>query len=99
MTRHACCAPGRSSAPPGHSDGEGGRPPLSAASPGVPYPRGGWRELDGGSFLMGCGNGPYPADGEGPVREVAPAPFRLRRGLSARQRYEMAAHSLLYGFM
>ena len=38
---------------------------------------GGWRELPGGTFLMGCDDGPYPADGEGPVREVTLAAFRL----------------------
>ncbi|WP_346777012.1 formylglycine-generating enzyme family protein [Streptomyces sp. HNM0575] len=40
-------------------------------------PHGGWRRLPGGAFLMGCDDAPYPADGEGPVREVTLAPFRL----------------------
>jgi formylglycine-generating enzyme required for sulfatase activity len=43
----------------------------------VREPRRGWRELPGGPFLMGCDDGPYPADGEGPVREVTVDAFAL----------------------
>ncbi|WP_281727968.1 formylglycine-generating enzyme family protein [Streptomyces sp. RKND-216] len=43
----------------------------------MPEPHGGWRSLDGGPFLMGSADGPYSADGEGPVREVAVSPFSL----------------------
>ncbi|MFC9465554.1 formylglycine-generating enzyme family protein [Streptomyces coelicoflavus] len=54
-------------------------PPTAAAAPGRP----GHAEmvrLDGGPFLMGtdAGDG-YPADGEGPVREVRLAPFWIDR--------------------
>lgn len=34
-------------------------------------------ELPGGTFLMGSGEGPYPLDGEGPVRPATVAPFAL----------------------
>ncbi|MDT0377949.1 formylglycine-generating enzyme family protein [Streptomyces sp. DSM 42041] len=75
----ACCAPARQGAPPAET------PHAAAPSPGapgdgprsVPEPHGGWRSLDGGPFLMGSADGPYPADGEGPVREVAVSPFSL----------------------
>ncbi|MFD7229751.1 formylglycine-generating enzyme family protein [Streptomyces sp. NPDC059881] len=43
----------------------------------APPPVGGWCELAGGTFLMGCDSGPYPQDGEGPVREVALEPFAM----------------------
>ncbi|WP_045863569.1 formylglycine-generating enzyme family protein [Streptomyces sp. WMMB 714] len=33
--------------------------------------------MNGGRFRMGCEDGPYPADGEGPVREVTLSPFSL----------------------
>ncbi|WP_107402106.1 formylglycine-generating enzyme family protein [Streptomyces oceani] len=33
--------------------------------------------MSGGTFLMGCADSPYPADGEGPVRERHVAPFAL----------------------
>lgn len=67
----------------GRGDGRGsGRRSTGAAVPsGSPAagrdPHGGWCELPGGSFLMGCEDGPYPQDGEGPVREVTIGPFRL----------------------
>ncbi|MCF6521973.1 formylglycine-generating enzyme family protein [Streptomyces sp. JJ36] len=70
----ACCAPERSgpAAVPG---------PRADARPGgaggVRTPYGGWRELPGGTFRMGCEDGPYPADGEGPVREVTVDGFAL----------------------
>lgn len=35
--------------------------------------------LEGGAFLMGSNAGTYPADGEGPVREVRVAPFYMDR--------------------
>jgi formylglycine-generating enzyme required for sulfatase activity len=59
-----------------------GAVPDSAAvtgfrSPAPHTPYGGWCELPGGAFLMGCDDAPYPADGEGPVREVTLAPFGL----------------------
>jgi len=35
------------------------------------------KRLDGGTFLMGSEHGTYPADGEGPVREVTLRPFYM----------------------
>ncbi|GMU93790.1 MAG: hypothetical protein AMXMBFR4_28480 [Candidatus Hydrogenedentota bacterium] len=37
----------------------------------------GMQRLDGGVFLMGSDHGTYPADGEGPVREVTLNPFYM----------------------
>ena len=34
-------------------------------------------DLPGGVFRMGCADSPYPADGEGPVRQVELRPFAL----------------------
>lgn len=36
-----------------------------------------WVALPGGTFTMGCADGPYPADGEGPEREVTVDGFEL----------------------
>ncbi|WP_181787730.1 formylglycine-generating enzyme family protein [Streptomyces phytophilus] len=79
----ACCAPGRAGvaevqvAParteataPGAAAGAGAGVGAGAAVPAAYEPRGGWRELPGGAFRMGYDDGPYPADGEGPAREV-----------------------------
>lgn len=81
----ACCAPGRAGvaagpAAPAHAETAAPGPAAgvgaavgggAAASAAAAYePRGGWRELPGGAFLMGYDDGPYPADGEGPAREV-----------------------------
>lgn len=70
----ACCAPRRGEA--------AARPAAAPARTGggraTAYePAGGWRALEGGAFLMGCDSGPYPGDGEGPVREVTLAPFAI----------------------
>jgi formylglycine-generating enzyme len=65
--RHACCAPARGTGGPAEGSGRSAGP-ARPCSPGEPA--GGWRALPGGAFLMGCDEGPYPADGEGPVREV-----------------------------
>ncbi|WP_404205453.1 formylglycine-generating enzyme family protein [Streptomyces wuyuanensis] len=67
----ACCAPRRTA---GHTGVPSGSAPPSAAPP---QPVRGWRELPGGTFLMGCDDPPYPQDGEGPPREVAVGPFAL----------------------
>ncbi|WP_314175329.1 formylglycine-generating enzyme family protein [Streptomyces winkii] len=85
----ACCAPSRGSAAgaggtagaePGPGTAQSGSASGSApgsATEGPHTPHGGWCELPGGAFLMGCDDAPYPADGEGPVREVTLAPLRL----------------------
>ncbi|RLL68735.1 formylglycine-generating enzyme family protein [Streptomyces sp. Z26] len=70
----ACCAPARDA-------GGGPVPDVPAPEPtragaGAARP-GAWCELDGGPFLMGSDSGPYPADGEGPVREVRLDPFGI----------------------
>ncbi|QPP08791.1 formylglycine-generating enzyme family protein [Streptomyces bathyalis] len=66
----ACCTPSRAAS---------ARPRLASVhrAEGVPGPLGGWRPLSGGTFLMGCEAAPYPADGEGPVREVTLPPLLL----------------------
>ena len=70
---HACCAPART--------------PVASQSASRPVeqpqrPAGkrlsGLVNVPGGRFLMGTDDGEgFPADGEGPVREVAVEPFRL----------------------
>ncbi len=63
---HACCAPGRAA-------GAARRTAPAAAPPG---PTDGMVRLDGGAFLMGSEDRhAYPADGEGPVRQVTLDPF------------------------
>ncbi len=63
MSGNGCCAP---------SSGRGGRPLLAVASSGTsPGSTVGMVLLEGGGFLMGSEDPfAYPADGEGPVREV-----------------------------
>lgn len=74
-----------------HADGLRIEPATAAPSPVLEHaipaptepaaPRGttaGLVQLDGGTFLMGSGDGSgFPADGEGPVREVTLRPFRI----------------------
>ncbi|MFG2757925.1 formylglycine-generating enzyme family protein [Streptomyces wuyuanensis] len=67
----ACCAPRRAA---GYTGVTSRSVPPSATPP---QPVGGWRELRGGTFLMGCDDPPYPQDGEGPARQVAVGPFAL----------------------
>ncbi|MBB4931941.1 formylglycine-generating enzyme required for sulfatase activity [Lipingzhangella halophila] len=69
--QHACCAPQR-----GTARAAEGPVPVTAAEAAAP-PHGGWRALEGGVFLMGCAQGPYPEDGEGPVREVSLSGFEI----------------------
>ncbi|MGW1888021.1 formylglycine-generating enzyme family protein [Streptomyces sp. NPDC001970] len=67
----ACCAPKRE---------RQGSPPAASPTPDAATtvePHGGWRELPGGALLMGSEDAPYPADGEGPVREVTVDPFTI----------------------
>lgn len=77
----ACCAPGRA------CTGEGGPAPIpvpalrgagARAVPARPAAHRPMAELPGGSFRMGDAFGEgYPADREGPVREVTVAPFAI----------------------
>lgn len=70
----SCCTPG-------HDAPAGALTLLAApAAPTAPAPRPvrGLLDLPGGRFLMGTEDADgFPADGEGPVREVAVAPFRI----------------------
>jgi sulfatase modifying factor 1 len=63
-----CCAPQRATTGVGPTVAVKARPPGLAAN---------LVDLPGGAFRMGCADSPYPADGEGPVREVALRPFAL----------------------
>jgi formylglycine-generating enzyme required for sulfatase activity len=79
-TRPACCAPQAARGPatprsdtpidaPSERLGRAGEDPPPAPESAV--------YLGGGTFLMGSDDPSFPADGEGPVREVALSPFRL----------------------
>src|SRR5690606_23315852 len=61
------------------TDGDARAPdgPATASAAEPPVPHGGWCALPGGTFLMGCDDSPYPADGEGPVRRVRVGPLQL----------------------
>ncbi|MFC4493376.1 formylglycine-generating enzyme family protein [Streptomyces ovatisporus] len=92
-TPPACCTPARPPGSGDDADGRPPRDRTgrdrrreyggTGASAGVRHelnghePQGGWRRLNGGRFRMGCEDGPYPADGEGPVRTVTLSPFTL----------------------
>jgi sulfatase modifying factor 1 len=67
-TMPSCCAPVR---PFAHDAGTGRPTPAPAALAS----RRGMQHLPGGAFLMGTDRGGFPADGEGPVREVILSPF------------------------
>lgn len=69
--RPSCCAPQR-----GEEQAAEAPTPVAAAEAAAP-PHGGWRTLEGGTFRMGCADGPYPEDGEGPVREVTLSGFEI----------------------
>lgn len=79
-----CCAPSRSV-----SSTERRRPLVS---PGAPTSGGATRgmvRLDGGTFRMGTDDGDgFPADGEGPVREVSVAAFLIDRCAVTNEDYE-----------
>jgi formylglycine-generating enzyme required for sulfatase activity len=69
-----CCTPQRGE---GHATAQscgGCAPPSTKATPTNTR---GMKLLDGGAFLMGSETGTYPADGEGPVREVTLNPFYM----------------------
>jgi formylglycine-generating enzyme len=66
-----CCTPQR---------GESGVSTATAAPPRTAPTNlntRGMKKLDGGPFLMGSETGTYPADGEGPIREVTLRPFHI----------------------
>lgn len=67
----ACCTPG-------HDSRAAALTLLAAPAGPAPRPVRGLLELPGGRFLMGTEDADgFPADGEGPVREVAVSPFRI----------------------
>ena len=68
----ACCAPRR-----GGCAASGRAPAAVAPGPQRVRPHGGWCEVPEGAFLMGSDEGPYPEDGEGPVREVVLSAFSI----------------------
>lgn len=71
----SCCTPQRDEAPRAVTVSCcGGKP--AAAPPNGTNTRG-MKRLDGGPFLMGAADGTYPADAEGPVREVTLQPFYI----------------------
>ncbi|WP_455432908.1 formylglycine-generating enzyme family protein [Streptosporangium soli] len=67
--RPSCCAPARGESATTTA------PPVTPA--GVTVGADGMVALPGGTFLMGNEEGGFPADGEGPVREVRVRPFRI----------------------
>ena len=71
----ACCAPDRG---PGASAGRAGTEPASDGT-SSPASLHGMVKLEGGRFLMGGTDPSFPADGEGPVREVDLDPFWIDR--------------------
>ncbi|RPK49119.1 Serine/threonine-protein kinase pkn1 [Streptomyces sp. ADI93-02] len=82
--RPACCAPQRHRSGGTDADDIAVSAPLLGISAGavtpadtVSVPHGGWCALEAGAFLMGCADGPYAADGEGPVREITVGPFMI----------------------
>ncbi|QHY98843.1 Serine/threonine-protein kinase pkn1 [Streptomyces sp. S4.7] len=90
--RPACCAPQRETsrlveAPAAE--------PSRSAAPGR-EPLRGWRELPGGTFLMGYDHGPYPADGEGPVREVTLDAFTISAGAVSNEEFAAFAEATGY---
>lgn len=78
-----CCAPERGTvstadeADPTNDDRASGQP-SDRSTPTFPEDDR-LVDLDGGTFLMGTDDEEYPADGEGPVREVTVDPFRIDR--------------------
>ncbi|HVW22428.1 MAG TPA: formylglycine-generating enzyme family protein [Opitutaceae bacterium] len=72
MHGDSCCSPGRGPSAPAAAPGEHAFRRVSRGS------LEGMRAIPGGSFLMGSADPDgWPADGEGPVREVALQPFHL----------------------
>lgn len=69
----SCCVPQRE-ARGGTTAPRGCCPPPA---PAIGANTKGMQRLEGGPFLMGSENGTYPADGEGPVREVTLSPFYI----------------------
>jgi formylglycine-generating enzyme len=67
-----CCGPARAQR---DVDVEAGSVPASTTT--TDRRRQGMVELRGGTFLMGSDEGPYPQDGEKPVRSMSVRPFAL----------------------
>ncbi|AXK33953.1 formylglycine-generating enzyme family protein [Streptomyces armeniacus] len=74
----ACCAPARASGDGADAGAAAPEPaPVRTGDGAGDAPYRSWQELEGGTFLMGSETSPYPADGEGPVREVRLDPFGI----------------------
>jgi len=68
-----CCTPSR---PPG----EGGAASVAVTESTKRQPRTGMAAIPGGAFQMGTDDKEgFPEDGEGPIRQVTVAPFRMDR--------------------
>jgi len=94
-----CCSPATGRRP---AAGDGGRDEVpDTADPGARAPDAGSTEgmvrLEGGRFLMGS-EGPetWPADGEGPVREVELTPFWIDRTCVTNDRFAAFAEATGY---
>jgi len=70
----SCCTPQRGEGETATKSCDECAPPRTVATPTNTR---GMTRLDGGAFLMGSEEGTYPADGEGPVREVTLHPFYI----------------------
>lgn len=81
MNDLACCAVGRTPSdsllkqPIQQTKPRSNGPCSNGPCSKVPCSKDGMVALDGGTFLMGSNDSTFPADGEGPVREVTVSPF------------------------
>ncbi|TLS52922.1 formylglycine-generating enzyme family protein [Paenibacillus antri] len=74
----SCCAPMREGAAPSAEPKTDVLPGNAAGDPARDGGKNGMIRLSGGSFLMGTDDEEgFPADGEGPIREVTVAPFLI----------------------
>ncbi|MFC8453432.1 formylglycine-generating enzyme family protein [Kitasatospora sp. NPDC057223] len=90
---NSCCPPARGATPGAHSIGAGPPRPTDAAGARAARTADGAVLLPAGTFLMGTEDADgFPADGEGPVRQVSVGAFRIdRHAVSNRRFAEFAA--------
>lgn len=73
----ACCAPSAAENEERRATPQSAAAPLARTKPLARAPKG-MALIPGGAFLMGTEDGEgFPADGEGPVREVEVSPFYM----------------------